>query len=803
MDALLLDLKLALRTLRRAPGFTAIAALSIAIGIAANVFIWTPVNAILVRPLPFPESGRVVQPSTWRTDGRRQTYGSWSVPDYEDLKQLPGVFSAVGAHAEATWNVGGMEEPERILGARVTASLFPMLGLQPAVGRFFRPDEETSGARVVVLGSTIWERKFAADPGIVGRSVTLDGESYTVVGIMARGVRYPEIHDLWVPLAAGDERGHRDWRFLQVAARLAPGVTIEQANARVEALMRTLAERHGDTNAGWSAWLVPMNDLVAREVRPLFRIMLGAVGFVLLIACANVANLLLARGAGRQREVAVRLSLGAPRHRVVRQLLTESLVLAAIGGVGGLLLGSWGTALFVARLMPTTVPYWMRFEVDGFVLLVTAAATVASGLVFGIAPAVRLSSQSLGETLKAAGGRGGSAGARVGRLRSMLVVAELALSLVLLVGAGLMMRSFMATMNAKLGFDRSGILNFQIALAGERYATDSARAAFLRLLDQRLRAIPSVTSVGTIDYQLVASCCRRTAYFPEGKEYPRATGPHTFIARISPTYLETMRIPLRQGRTFSDGEDATGSRVALVDEVLARREWPDGGALGKQLRLDATTGEPYTVVGVIPHLVTRQVGEPEMAQLMVPLLPGYRGERWVAVRSAGDPAALVPAVRQAVRELDPTLPLARIATMDFVFRDRMFQPRVFGSMFAVFAAAALLLATIGMYGVMAYLVAQRTPEIGIRVALGATARDVMRLVLGGSLRLIALGLVLGLPAALALSQLLHGALYGVRTTDPLTLIGIPLLLSAVALVASVVPARRATRVDPLHALRTE
>lgn len=803
MDALIQDLRLALRSLRRAPGFTAVAALSIAIGIAANVFIWTPVNAILVRPLPFPESERVVQASMWRTEAGRQTYGSWSVPDYEDLAALPGVFAGVGAYTESTWNVGGVEEPERILGARVTASLFPTLGLQPLQGRFFRPEEEANGSRVVVLGSGVWERKFASDPGVVGRTLTLDGETYTVVGVMARDVRFPEVSDLWVPLVPGAAREHRDWRIMQVAARLAPGVTLAQADARVGALMRENAERHGESNAGWSAWLVPMNDLVAREVRPLFRIMLGAVGFVLLIACANVANLLLARGAGRQREIAVRLSLGAPRWRVVRQLLTESVVLASLGGVAGLLLGTWGTALFTTHMMPTTVPYWMRFTVDGFVLLVTAAATVASGLTFGIVPALRLSSQGLGETLKSAGGRSGSAGGRVGRLRGALVVGELSLSLVLLVGAGLMMRSFMATMNADLGFDKRGLLNFQLSLSGNRYASDSARAAFLGLLEARLRAIPSVTSVGGIDRQLVASCCRHAAYFPVGKEYPRAAGPHGFIARTSPGYLETMRIPLRQGRGFADADVSAGERVVLVDEVLARREWPGEIPLGKQLHLNDATGAPYTVVGVFAHLVTRQVSEPNMAQLMVPLGADLAGERWLVLRSDGDPEALVPAVRAAVRSLDPSLPLARVSTMDFVVYDRMFQPRVFGAMFAVFATAALLLATIGMYGVMAFLVAQRTPELGIRLALGASTRDVMRLVLGGALRLVAIGLALGIPAAIGLSQLLRGALYGVRTTDPATLAGIPLLLSAVALVASAIPAQRATKVDPLSALRAE
>ncbi|MEP7382658.1 MAG: ABC transporter permease [Gemmatimonadota bacterium] len=803
MDALVHDIRLAVRTLRRSPGFTAIAALCIAIGIAANVFIWTPTNALLLRPLPFPASEAVMHVSMWRTDGARRTYGSWSAPDYEDLARLPGVFASVGAHTEETWNVGGVEEPERILGARVTPSLFPTLGLQPALGRFFRPDDATSETKVVVIGSGVWERKFAADSGVIGRTLTLDGAPYTIVGVMARGVRFPETHDLWIPFVAGEARAHRDMRMLQVTGRLAPGVSREQADARVAALMRANAERFADTNEGWSSWLVPMNDLIAREVRPLFLIMLGAVGFVLLIACANVANLLLARGAGRQREVTVRLSLGAPRHRIVRQFLTESLLLASLGGAAGILLGTWATEWFTTRMMPTTVPYWMRFDVDRFVVLVTVAITMLSGLTFGILPALSLSSPSLGETLKDAGGRGSSAASRVGRTRSTLVVAELALSLVLLVGAGLMMRSFMATMTADLGFEGRGLLNFELSLSGERYASDSMRTAFLRLLEERLRAVPSVTAVGLIDDQLVADCCKHVAYFPAGKEYPRQSGPHAWFARISPDYLATMRIPLRQGRGISAADAATGERVALVDDVFAQREWPNGDALGKRVQLQPAGGDAYTVVGVFPHLVTRSVTDDRSAEILLPLGADYRGERWVVVRTSGEPSALLPAVRSVVHALDPSLPIAHASTMDFILRDRMFQPRVFGSMFAIFAGAALLLASIGLYGVMSYLVAQRTPELGIRMALGASARDVRRLVMRGALRLIGGGLLIGVPAALVLAQLLRGALFGVSATDPVTMVGIPLLLTAIALLASAVPARRATRVDPLTALRHE
>ncbi len=803
MDALPQDLRVALRSLAASPGFTAIAASCIAIGIAANVFIWTPLNTLLLRPLPFPASEQLVQASTWRTEVGRRTYGSWSVRDYEDLTRLDGVFSGVGAHVEQPYNLGGGDEPERLLGARVTASLFPTLGLTPLQGRFFRPEEEVAGARVVVLGSGVWERQFAADPGIVGRTVLVDGAPHTVVGIMQRGVRYPEVSDLWVPFVPGGERDRRDLRLLQVTARLAPGITLAQADARVTQFMDDLAQRFGDSNTGVSGWLVPVNDLIAREVRPLFLIMLGAVGFVLLIACANVANLLLARGASRQREVAVRLSLGATRGRIVRQFLTESLLLAVVGGIAGTLLGVWGTDLFVTHMMPTSVPYWMTFDVDRLVLAVTLGVTVVCGLLFGVVPALSLSRPALGEALKSAGGRGNSAAARAGRTRSTLVVTELALSLVLLVGAGLMMRSFLATHSANLGFDRRGLLSFQVALSGPAYASDSARATFARTLEERLRALPGVRAVGAIDRQLIADCCRHTAYAVEGNEFAAGLAPRAFFGQVSPGYLATMRIPLRQGRDFADSDLSSGGRVALVDELFATREWPGQSALGRQVRLHGSSGDPYTVVGVIPHLVTRNVTDEVIPQLLVPLPRDAAGTRWYALRTDGDPDALIPAVRTALRALDATLPIARAQSMDFTISDRMFQPRVFGSMFTVFAAAALLLATIGLYGVMSYLVAQRRQEMGIRMALGATGGDVTRLVLRGAARLIAVGLGIGFPLAIGLSQLLRGALFGVSATDPLTLAGIPALLLAVALLASWMPARRATRVDPVTALRAD
>ena len=804
MDTLRQDIRFALRSLAKSPGFTAIAATCIALGIAANVFVWAPINAILVRPLPIRESERVMHLSSYETTGPRHTYGSWSHPDFVDAStELRDVFSSVAAYTNRSFNVGGAGEPERLDGSRVSASLFPLLGIEPALGRFFRPDED-GDARVVVIGHGVWERKFGGDPAIVGKAIPIDGVPHEVIGVMARGVRFPEVEDVWLPLNPGDARGHREWRFYLVAGRLAPGVTIEQAQSRVTGLMRVLEERHADTNRHESAWVVPMNELIAREVRPIFLIMLGAVGFVLLIACANVANLLLARGSGRQREVAVRLALGGSRFRIVRQFITESLLLAVVGGVFGLLLGTWMVDIFISRMMPTTIPYWMTFDIDRTIVLVTVGTTMVTGLVFGVAPALHLSRPSLTETLKEGGSRGASASGGTGRTRNVLVVGELALSMVLLVGAGLMVRSFVETQNAQLGYDTKQLLTFQLELAGDRYASDTARAAFSRTLDERLAAIPGVTAVGVTTQLPIAGCCRSNSYFPEGKEYPLSGGPTTWFTYASPDFLPTMRIPLSAGRSFEAGDLIDGAEpVVVVDSAFAAREWPGESAVGKRVRFGGANEALHTVVGVMPHLVARQVTEQVGAQAILPLRPGERPSRWYAIRTAGEPEAIVSAVRATVRALDADLPLADVQSMEFVIRDRMFQPRVWGSMFALFAATALVLAVIGLYGVMSYLVAQRTRELGVRMALGADRGAVLRLVLGGGAKLILGGLLIGFPAALALSQLLRGLLYGVSSTDPLTLVAIPALLSGVALVASWIPARRATRVDPMVALRSE
>ncbi len=804
MDTLRRDIQYALRSLGKSPSFTAIAAICIALGIATNVFVWSPINALLLRPLPYHESERIMQLSAYQTTGPRHTYGSWSYPDYIDAEaELKDVFSSLGTWSTAEFNVGGSGEPERLRGARVSPSLFPLLRLEPAKGRFFRPDED--GAQLVaVIGYGVWERKFGSDPAIIGKTVPIDGVAHEIIGVMTRGMRVPEMQDIWVPLNAGDARDHRERRYFQVLGRLAPGVTVEQADRRVTGLMRVLEERHGNTNNKLSAWVVPQDELIAREVRPIFLIMLGAVGFVLLIASANVANLLLARGAGRQREVAVRLAMGASRHRIVRQFLTESLILAAAGGAFGILLGTWMVEVFMKSMMPTTIPFWMDFSVDRTIVLVSIATTFVTGFVFGVWPAFQLSRPSLTETLKESGGRGSSASASAGKTRSTLVIGELALSMVLLVGAGLMVRSFLQTQNAGLGFDPRNLLTFQINLAGGRYESDSARAVFIRNFEQQLAATPGIEGVGIATQLPVAMCCRGNSYFPEGKDYPLSGGPTTWWTSASPGFLPSMRIPILAGRNIEEADTRAGAApVVVIDSSFAAREWPGASAIGRRVRFGGEQEPMYTVVGIMSHLVMRAVNEPVQPQAIIALAPSATSARWFSLRTKGDPAAFTATVRRIIRGLDPDLPLAELKTMDFVLSDRMFQPRVYGSMFAIFAIAALTLATIGLYGVMSYLVAQRTREVGVRMALGADRSQVLRLVMSGGMRLIVIGLLIGFPASLALSQLLRGLLFGVSATDPVTLLAIPSLLSLVALIATWVPARRATRVDPMVALRSE
>ena len=800
MDTLRHDIRFAVRSLLRSPGYVLVAVLCLALGIAANVTVFTPVNTLLLRPLPFTDPDRVMSVyTTLAREGRFE--GNWSYPDYVDVGTADGAFSAVGLIEDRQWNIGGLDEPERIQGARMTASVFPLLGIKIVLGRGFRADEDEAG-KVMLVSHGLWRRKFGGDSTIIGRSLTVNGLPYTVVGVVEEHIRFPEVAEVWLPLEPGVMRSRREWRGYDFIARLAPNVTPAQAESRVVATMRQLEARYGDTNKDWTAWIESYRENVARDVRPIMLIMLGAVAFVLLIACANVANLMLARATSRQREIAVRLALGAGRRRVIQQLLTESVLLGIIGGAAGAALGVWGVDAIV-RLLPPEMPFWMVFDVDRRVLAATLAVSVLTGVIFGLVPALQAASPRLGETLKE-NSRSTSGGVRSARLRSMLVVTELVLSVVLLIGASLMIQSFIRMRTAKLGFDPSHVLTFQMSLEGDRYATDTSRVQFYDQLAERLAALPGVERAGGIAWLPVRNCCSWVDYEPAGKTFSSTDRPNALYNVVSPGFFESMGVNVLAGRTFTPQDGMAAPRVAIVSKTFADREWRGENPIGKQIRLGANDTVPETVVGVVASFTQdRRVTETLRPQVFVPLAQNNRRGMYFAVRASGDPAALTAAVRAEVNRLDANLPLAELKTMPRVIAERMFEPRVYGLMFSIFAVCALMLAVIGVYGVMAYSVAQRTHEFGVRIALGARPRDVLLLVLRAGIRLVVLGIVIGVPAAFAMGRGLGGLLYGVRPSDPATFLGIPILLGAVALLASMVPARRATRVEPIVALRNE
>ena len=800
MDTLRHDIRFAIRSLLRSPGYALVAILCLALGIAANVTVFTPVNTLLLRPLPFTDPDRVMNVYTTLARDRRFE-GSWSYPDYLDIGNAGGTLIQTGLVSDRQWNIGGLDEPERVEGARITSSVFPMLGITTVLGRGFRADEDEAG-KVMMISHGLWQRKFAGDSAVIGRALTINGQPYTVIGVVQEKIRFPEFADVWLPLEPGEAKGHRDWRSYNFVARLAPNATAAQAHARIVSTMRQLAERFGDTNKGWTGWLEPYRENVARDVRPMMLIMLGAVAFVLLIACANVANLMLARATNRQREIAVRLALGAGRRRIVQQLLTESVILGIVGGGLGALLGVWGVDGIVS-LLPAEMPFWMVFDVDRRVLIATLFVSVLTGVIFGLVPALQASSPRLGETLKE-NTRSSTGGVRSAGLRSSLVVTELVLSVVLLIGASLMIQSFVKMRTAKLGFDPSHVLTFQMSLEGSRYATDTARVQFYETITEGLRALPGVDRVGAVAWLPVQSCCSWVNYQPDGKTYAVDDRPSALYNVVTPGFFEAFTVPLVAGRGF-DARDGIGAPpVAIVSREFADLEWRGENPVGKRVRVDATDSTWTTVVGVVGgFLQDRRVQESLRPQLFVPFAQTQRRTMSLAVRGTADPASLAPLVRAEVHRIDRDLPLADLKTMPRVINERMFEPRVYGLMFSIFAVSALVLAVIGIYGVMAYSVAQRTHEFGVRIALGAQPRDVLFLVLRAGVRLVIVGLAIGIPAAFAMGRGLGGLLYGVNPSDPLTFIAIPLLLGSVALLATTVPARRATRVEPIVALRND
>jgi putative ABC transport system permease protein len=798
MTTLLQDVRYGLRVLLKSPGFTLVAVLTLGLGIGANTAIFSVVNAVLLRPLPYRDAGELT--AVYLTNPRAEFEWPLSAGGYLSLKRENTVFSGLGALSNKGWpaNLTGGGEPERLQGFQVSADLFRVLGVEAARGRTFLEEEDRPGAgRVVVLSHELWRRRFGGAPDIVGKAVTLNGAAHTVVGVMPPGFTFLAKADVWTPLAfTPEEERDVESNYLIPVARRRAGVSIEQARAEVENLTRG---RVGGSNTDWLATVKPLQSLLSEDVRAMLLTLFAAVGFVLLIACANVANLMLARAGARKRELAVRAALGAGRLRLARQLLVESLMLALAGGACGLLLASWCTDLLVAGLPQSLAEanaHVAGLSLDSAALAFTLGLSLLTTVGFGLAPAWQASRVNLNESLKE-GGRGGDAQGRRARLRSWLVVTETALAMVLLACAGLMLKSFYRLNQTDPGFDPAGVLTAQVDPSGDLYKELPQVVGFYDRLLERVAAVPGVRHVGIIN-SLNATM---PVSVDEHAPVPPEQRPQAATNQVSGDYFRAMAIPLRAGRLFDGRDVKSAPAVVIIDETLARRHFPGEDPVGKHLTVGDTSRE---IVGVVGATRRFNLAQEPMPRTYMP----YQQENWgsmtLVVRAqSGDPAALAPAVRRELAAIDKDQPIHSFKLMEESVAGWVTPQRFVTTLLAAFAALAALLAAVGIYGVMSYTVAQRTHEIGVRVALGARGRDVLRLVVGRGMLLTLLGVGLGLAASLALTRLLKSLLYGVSETDPLTFASVALLMTAVALLACLVPARRATKVDPMVALRYE
>jgi len=810
---LLDDIRYAARTLRKSPSFTAVAVLTLALGIGANTAIWSLVHAVLLSPLPFPGADRVVKLSeTVRREGLERRSASY--PDFLDWRREARSFSRIAAWSNTTFTLTGGEEPERVEGEMVSASYFPLLGARAVRGRTFRPEEDTTpGAHpVAMIGHDFWQRHFAGRPGAVGSHLLLNGHDFTVVGVLPAGFRgLDDDTDVFIPMAMmgmsvpasyADRRGSR---WLDVVARLAPGVTVEGAQAELDGLTARLARAYPDSNQDYGGLVLPLREEIVGGFRPVLLVLLGAVGFVLLIACANVANLMLARAAARQRETAIRAALGAGRGRLVRQLLTESLLLALAGGLLGLLVAVW-TRDLLTGWSPISLPSFAHAGLDGPVLAFAFGVAVGTGLLMGLAPALQISFRGVGEALKE-GGRGmGGGGARRSRLRRGLVMAEVALSLLLLVGAGLMIQSFRHLQAIDPGFRQDHLLTVRVALPAERYAGEKAWALGERLL-ARVRALPGVTAAALASDMPLEDNTSAFIVTAEGRAVETGDrGFRVYFHAVSPGFLPTLGARLLRGRDLAATDLPGSPAVAVISEKLARRAWPGEDPIGRRLRMGRKGDDWLTVVGVAAELRYRRlVADPQISpedpDLYLPLAQKPAADLGLLVRTAASPGALATTLRRELTALDRNIPLYAMAPMEELAAAQTARSRVSAFLMGAFGALALLLAGLGVYGVISYSVAQRGHEIGVRMALGARRGEVFRLVLVQALGLTAVGMALGLAGALALTRFLAGQLYGLSPTDPSTYAAVALLLAGAALAAGWLPAHRATRVDPLVALR--
>ena len=801
MDSLLKDIRYGLRGLLKRPGFTAIALVALALGIGANTAIFSLVNAVVLRPLPFPEPDRLVW--VWgniRNGGSRASVSPLDFLDYRNQNKTFEQFAASGT-TNLSVNLTGSGDPERVMASSVTGNYFDAFGVTPALGRGFSLENEKSGNdQVTVLSHAFWQKRFAGDPQILNKTITLNSKSYQVIGVMPAGLSLPQSAELWIPINfEGDpDMKLRKAHFLRPIGRLKAGVTLAQAQSDTNRVAAQLEQEYPDSNTGWNLRLVSLREQLIGGSRTMVFILFGAVGFVLLIACANVANLLLVRAAARQKEIALRTALGAGRMRIVRQMLTESLLLSILGGALGALLSVWGVQLLVS-LSADSLPRTVKVNIDARVLLFTLLISIATGLLFGLAPAFRTMKVNLIDSLRD-GGRG-TEGTLRNRTRSLLVVFESAIAVILLIGAGLLVRSLIALQNVNPGFDANSCLTFRIDLPPKKYQAEGKSANFFEQLETRVKSLPGVQSVGLISELPLSGQPNDLPFNVEGR--PAVTPDKAFDADfriVNQDYFATMHIPLMRGRNFTDQEVRQGGQVTIVSQQLVDTVFPNEDPLGKRL-VTAIGQQAFQIIGVVGDIRHRSLGERPFDAMY---FPGRDvGRMNFVVRTQGDPLSLVGAVRKEVQGLDPDQPIASVKKMSDWVDSSVSEPRYRTTLLGMFAALAMILAAMGIYGVMSYSVAQRTHEIGVRMALGARQHDVLKLVVRQGMLLTLVGVALGLIGALALTRVMQSLLFEVTAKDPVTFAVVAALLTAVAFVACFIPARRATKVDPLVALRYE
>jgi putative ABC transport system permease protein len=810
MNSLFKDIHYGVRSLLKRPGFTAIAVITLALGIGANTAIFSVVNTLLLRPLPFKEPARLVQ--VWEANYKRgRNTMDVSYPNFADWRDQNQVFEQIAAYSDKTFNLTDAGEPERIQGEIVSPSIFPLLGIKPVLGRVLLPEEDhPNKVFSVVMSERLWRRRFNSDPQIIGQTIRLDSESFTVVGVVPNITDLFDLQtdtELWVPISHSFGFDNRYGHYLDVIARLKPGVRREQAQANMDTIAGALAAQYPSSNVDHAVRLVPLQQQIVGDFKLAVLVLLGAVIFVLLIASANVANMLLARAASRKREVAIRTALGASRWRIVRQLLTESLLLSALGGAVGLLFALWGVYLLVA-FGPGDLPRAKEVAVDGRVLIFTFAVSLLTGIIFGFVPALQASRPDLNETLKESGrSTTGSTGHR--RVRSLLVVSEIALSLMLLVGAGLLMRSFVKLQAVNPGFNPNHVLTMKVSLRGPNYQKGTPIIAFHDQLLEKIKALPGVQAVATRSHVPIAADdgYANLSFAIEGRLPDAANRLTAFYNAVSPDYFQTMEIPVLKGRPFEARDARNAQSVIIINETLARRYFSGEDPIGRRMTLNDDPKEEdwATIVGIVKDTKPRAVDltASPVAEMYMPFAQQPESSTALMIRTTTNPESLAAAVRHEVQTLDKTQLVHSVRTLDTVMSEAVATPRFRTSLLGVFAVVALILAMVGIYGVMSNAVTQRTREIGIRMALGARAADVLKLIVRNGMGPVLLGVALGLAGAIGLTRLMASFLFGVTPTDALTLATVSVSLIIVALISCCIPARRATKVDPLVALRYE